>query len=187
SDLLNIAAVVLYALSLALRWGRLDALKTPTGPFVLSIIGTIIIFFSGYLGGILVYDNGIGVGRHRRPASLPRSTLLAGAQQKDALGFIPVADESALSEGQTLRVDAAGTIMALVRLGGQVYAFQEFCTHRHGPLSEGCFEDAQVRCPWHNSRFDVRTGKVTQGPAKIDLKVFEVQVRQGQIWVRPMT
>ncbi len=162
-------------------------LRTPPAPLVLSIIAVTIISFSGYLGGILVYDNGIGVGRHRRRSPLPKSTLLAGAEQKDPHGFIPIVSESALSEGQTLRVDAAGTIMALVRLGGQVYAFQEFCTHRHGPLSEGCFQDAQVRCPWHNSRFDIRSGKVTQGPAKIDLKVFEVQVRQGQIWVRPMT
>src|SRR5439155_25150821 len=86
--ILNIAAVLLYALSLALRRGRLDLLRTPPAPLVLSIIAVTTISFSGYLGGILVYDNGIGVGRHRRRTPLPKSTLLAGAQQKDPDGFI---------------------------------------------------------------------------------------------------
>ena len=35
----------------------------------------------------------------------------------------------------------------------------------------------------HRSRFDMRTGKVTQGPAKIDLKTFDAAVRDGKILV----
>jgi nitrite reductase/ring-hydroxylating ferredoxin subunit len=66
---------------------------------------------------------------------------------------------------------------------GQAYAFQEFCTHRHGPLSEGAFEGTDVICPWHCSKFDVRTGKVTAGPAKIDLRTFRVEEREGKIWI----
>jgi len=183
---LNIAAVGLFAISLVLRWRRLDALHAPLGPFVLSIAGSLIILVSGYLGGILVYDHGIGVGRHRRRTPLPKRTLKARTDQRDSMGFVPVADEAALEEGQTLRVDAGGTMLALVRSDGQVYAFQEFCTHRYGPLSEGCFEDGQVRCPWHNSQFDLGSGKVTHAPAKVDLKVFETQIREGRIWVRSM-
>jgi nitrite reductase/ring-hydroxylating ferredoxin subunit len=30
----------------------------------------------------------------------------------------------------------------------------------------------------------MKTGKVTEGPAKVDLKVFEVTVRSGKIAVR---
>jgi nitrite reductase/ring-hydroxylating ferredoxin subunit/uncharacterized membrane protein len=181
--LLNIAAVVLYATSLAMRWGHLDLSRTPAIPFALSIIGIATIGVSGYLGGVLVYDDGIGVGRHRRRIPPPKRTLRIN-DKEDSSGFVPVVSESELSEGQTLRLDVAGTVMTLVRLQGQAYAFQEFCTHRCGPLSEGCFVDGQVQCPWHNSRFDVRTGKVTKGPAKLDLKVFEIQIRDGLIWVR---
>jgi nitrite reductase/ring-hydroxylating ferredoxin subunit/uncharacterized membrane protein len=182
---LNVVAVGLFAASLMTRWGRPDALRTPPVSLALSVIGFALIGVSGYLGGVLVFDDGIGVGRHRRRAGTPRRTLVANAGETDSLGFTPVADGGALAEGQTLRVDVRGTVIALARLGGAVYAFQEFCTHRYGPLSEGCFdEQGHVRCPWHNSRFDVRSGQVVHGPAKVPLRAFETQVRDGRIWVR---
>jgi nitrite reductase/ring-hydroxylating ferredoxin subunit len=39
-------------------------------------------------------------------------------------------------------------------------------------------------CPWHRSHFDVQTGKVAQGPAKVDLKTYEASIENGQIQVR---
>jgi 3-phenylpropionate/trans-cinnamate dioxygenase ferredoxin subunit len=41
-----------------------------------------------------------------------------------------------------------------------------------------------VQCPWHNSCFDVRTGKVTNGPAKVDLKTYTIETRDGKICVK---
>jgi nitrite reductase/ring-hydroxylating ferredoxin subunit len=78
-----------------------------------------------------------------------------------------------------------GTTITIARIKGRVYAFQEFCTHRYGPLSEGAFEGNEVICPWHCSKFDVRTGKVTAGPAKVDLRTFGVEERDGKIWIEP--
>jgi nitrite reductase/ring-hydroxylating ferredoxin subunit len=74
-------------------------------------------------------------------------------------------------------------VLAVANLDGQFYAFQEFCTHRYGPLSEGRLHAGQVQCPWHKSCFDVRTGKVTQGPAKVDLRTFPVSVVDGVVRV----
>ena len=42
------------------------------------------------------------------------------------------------------------------------------------------FEGFDVHCPWHNSCFDVRSGKVTNGPAKVDLKTFTIETRAGK-------
>jgi nitrite reductase/ring-hydroxylating ferredoxin subunit len=92
----------------------------------------------------------------------------------------PVAD---LAEGASLRADLNGVIVAVVRFDGNYYAFQEFCTHRYGPLSEGRLHDGQVECPWHGSCFDVRTGRVTRGPAKVDLNTYRVLVNDGMIFV----
>ena len=72
-------------------------------------------------------------------------------------------------------------IITIARLDGEFHAFQEFCTHRYGPLSEGILRDGQVQCPWHGSCFDVRTGEVTRGPAKENLKTYEVVVGGGMI------
>lgn len=178
--LMNLVVVGLFAASAGLRYGHLGEAKTPLTPFIVSIIALIGLAYSGYLGGVLVYDDGIGVGRHRRRTRTPESTTTAPT----TAGAVAVCADSALAEGETARVDLSGTIATVVRIDGQVYAFQEFCTHRFGPLSEGQFTGCEVICPWHRSRFDVTTGKVTAGPAKVDLRTFPVEVRDGRIWIQ---
>jgi nitrite reductase/ring-hydroxylating ferredoxin subunit/uncharacterized membrane protein len=194
--ILNFTAVALFAASFFLRLDQQVVLfgdysltvpnqeVVPIFPFILALVGLTVTFISGYLGGKLVYDQGIGVGRYRRPTKLPSHTIQAGAAQAKG-GFIPVANEADLQEGETLRVEVNGEVMAIARHEGKYYAFNEFCTHRFGPLSEGPIAGGEVECPWHRSCFDIRTGKVTEGPAKIDLKTYEVSVREGKILVKP--
>ena len=62
--LLNLAGIVLWAVNLALRWGSHDqAEMVGTVPLLLSLLGTVLLLASGYLGGRLVYDYGISVAR----------------------------------------------------------------------------------------------------------------------------
>lgn len=180
---LNLAAVGLYVVNGLLRWRELERSSAPVLPFVLSLIGIGILGVSGYLGGHIVYNDGIGVGRHRRRTPTPRQTIrLSSAGSAD--GFVAAADAGSLRDGETLRVELDGEVMTVANVGGRLFALQEFCTHRFGPLSEGTFCDGQVVCPWHRSRFDVRNGQVTHGPAKVDLKTYEAVERAGKILVR---
>ena len=182
--LLNLAAVALYLLNGGLRLGQLDTAPIGLLPLGLSLVSLGLIYFSGYLGGRLVYDEGIAVGRHRNRGDLPEDTLRAPAPRRPG-EFVPVAYTQRLDESEALRVEVNGYAMALVRVDDQYYAVQDFCTHRLGPLSEGRLcGDAELECPWHGSRFDVRTGQVTQGPAKVKLKTFETRVVDGVIQVR---
>jgi uncharacterized membrane protein/nitrite reductase/ring-hydroxylating ferredoxin subunit len=181
---LNLTMLVLYAVNLNLRNGDLGAGSTPLLPLLLSLAGVGIIGASGYLGGQLVYDDGVGVGRHLRRADAPPQTIKVLSSRANSAGFVTVADEGTIGDGETLRVQVDRTVMAVVKLEGKTYAFQEFCTHRFGPLSEGNFHGREVQCPWHQSCFDVRTGKVTQGPAKVDLNVYESKIEGGKILVR---
>jgi nitrite reductase/ring-hydroxylating ferredoxin subunit/uncharacterized membrane protein len=179
--LLNLLAVSLYVLNFVLRLFALDALAAPGLPLGLSLLGMGLLSYSGYLGGRMVYEDGIGVGRHRRAAALPERTLY-GVQLGQGPGTA-VARASDIAPGDTLRVEVNGVVIAIANLDGQFYAFQEFCTHRYGPLSEGRLRSGQVECPWHRSCFDVRTGQVTQGPAKVDLRTFPVSVVDGLLRV----
>jgi nitrite reductase/ring-hydroxylating ferredoxin subunit/uncharacterized membrane protein len=180
---LNLAAVALYAISLLLRYGELNAGTTATVPFLLATAALALIFFSGYLGGSLVYSDGIGAGRHRRRTELPGETVET-APSASAGDYVPVAAEESLAEGETVRAQVGGHVITITRIGGEIYAFQEFCSHRFGPLSEGHFHDHQVECPWHRSCFDVRTGRVTRGPAKVNLRTYQVRIEDGTIQVR---
>jgi uncharacterized membrane protein/nitrite reductase/ring-hydroxylating ferredoxin subunit len=183
---LNLIVVALYGINLGVRSSTLDELKTPIAPLVLSLIGIVLLSTSSYLGGRLVYGEGIAVGRHTRRTPIPEDTLhlsTANAAREGDVVFIPVPGAERLGNEETLRAQINGQVMTIAKIDNRVFAFQEFCTHRFGPLSEGTFHGFDVQCPWHKSRFDVRTGKVTNGPAKVDLKTFRVETRDGKICV----
>ena len=59
---LNVAALVVFAISLFLRMGSYSGLvgRRLTIPFLLSLVGVILISISGWLGGELVFRHGVG-------------------------------------------------------------------------------------------------------------------------------
>lgn len=59
---LNVAALVVFVISLFLRMGSYSELvgRRLTFPFLLSLVGVILILISGWLGGELVFRYGIG-------------------------------------------------------------------------------------------------------------------------------
>jgi nitrite reductase/ring-hydroxylating ferredoxin subunit/uncharacterized membrane protein len=186
---LNFTVMAIYLVNIAIRRPNLNQSQLGVLPFVLSLVGIGLLSWSGYLGGCLVYDNGIGVGRHRRRGRSPRHTMTFSAATDGHDGYVTVAEDRLLHDDQSIRVDINGVVMAIARVDGQLFAFQEFCTHRYGPLSEGCFRrDAegatQVVCPWHGSCFDLKTGAVVTGPAKEEIRVFPIVVKDGQVMVR---
>ena len=135
----------------------------------------------------MVYDDGISVGRHRRRSGRPeksyRASVTGTVVSDGGMTFLAVANAEQLDEGEILRADVNGTIIALAKVGGQFYAFQEFCTHRYGPLSEGALNGTDIECPWHRSCFDIRSGRVKKGPAKVDLKTYPVKMVNGKILI----
>lgn len=178
--LLSGVVLCLYVANLVIRMQLLDALWTPAVPLALSLIAMGTLAVSAYLGGTLIYEDGIAVGRARRPTPTPARTIRATAGP-DGWAALATAE---LAEGHTLRAEVDGAVMTIARLDGRLHAFQEFCTHRYGPLSEGTLCDGQVECPWHGSRFDVQSGRVTRGPARTDLRTYEVREHNGVIEAR---
>jgi nitrite reductase/ring-hydroxylating ferredoxin subunit/uncharacterized membrane protein len=181
--LLNLVAMAFYLVNGWLRLGTPDAAQTPFGPLALSFIALAVLYVSGYLGGRLVYDEGIGVGRHRRQGELPEETIRAPQPRRPG-EFVPVVYTQRLNNAEAVRVEVNGYAIALARVGDEYYAVQDNCTHRYGPLSEGRLCEGEVECPWHRSRFDLRTGQPTHGPAKEPLKTFETRVVDGIVQVR---
>ncbi|MEW9492251.1 MAG: Rieske (2Fe-2S) protein [Candidatus Aramenus sulfurataquae] len=72
----------------------------------------------------------------------------------------------------------------LVNFDGEMYALEAFCTHDGLSLEDGFLtENGRVVCPWHGSVFDVKTGKVLDGPAKRDLKKYNVKIEGEEVIV----
>jgi nitrite reductase/ring-hydroxylating ferredoxin subunit/uncharacterized membrane protein len=183
---LNGLVLLTYGINILARLHETDLSKTDVPLTVTSAVALCVLTISGYLGGLMVYEDGIGVGRHRRRGPTPvRTITLSRAGAED--GWVPIPGAELMENGQTLRLNIDGLIIALAKAGGAYYAFQEFCTHRYGPLSEGCLQDGQVTCPWHRSQFDLRTGRVIHGPAKKDINVYDVRVIDGRVSIRVPT
>ena len=74
-----------------------------------------------------------------------------------------------------------GQKIALFRVGQAFHALSDTCTHRGGPLSEGTVEGAEVTCPWHGARFDIKTGAVMGPPAGREVRSYPVRVTGADI------
>jgi 3-phenylpropionate/trans-cinnamate dioxygenase ferredoxin subunit len=99
------------------------------------------------------------------------------------LDFMEIAPASELPNGQRLFVDVGDRPIVIFNIAGQFFAIGDVCTHDDGPVGDGDLEGFNIVCPRHGAEFDVRTGKVMQMPAVVDLPAYPVQVREGQIFV----
>jgi ferredoxin-NADP reductase/nitrite reductase/ring-hydroxylating ferredoxin subunit len=99
-------------------------------------------------------------------------------------GFQKVANKKALQEGGLLKVDLLGKPIVLSMVGGKVYAIDAVCSHEGGPLEDGTLEGYEVECPWHGSKFDVRTGEVKNPPADTPQVAYEVKLEDDKILVK---
>jgi nitrite reductase/ring-hydroxylating ferredoxin subunit len=52
-----------------------------------------------------------------------------------------------------------------------------------GPLSQGRVEGGEVECPWHGSRFDIRTGEVKMFPARKGVAIYRVRITGDDVEV----
>lgn len=88
-----------------------------------------------------------------------------------------------LPAGGMLQGHARGEAVLLVRHDGEVVAIGANCTHYGTPLVGGIVVDGAVRCPLHHACFSLKTGKALRAPAFDGLKRWDVEQRDGQIYV----
>jgi nitrite reductase (NADH) small subunit len=76
----------------------------------------------------------------------------------------------------------AGKIAVFRTAENQVYAIENRCPHKGGPLSEGIVHGGSVTCPLHNWVFDLATGEA-QGADEGQVRTFAVEVVDGRIFM----
>jgi len=141
----------------------------------LSGAGWLAIMAGAYLGGHMVYRRRIGVD-HAGRSPEPRR-------------FHPVVSLDRLAEDRPHRVEVwdeearAAVGLVLVRHRGRVHAMGARCSHFGGPLDEGWVQDGGLVCPWHGSRFCMKTGRVLGGPATAPQPRYRARVRADVVEV----
>ena len=101
--------------------------------------------------------------------------------------FQPVARLEDIEDGGMKQVVAHGEPIGLYRVGDDVYALHDYCSHEQTELTEGEFEpeELEVECPLHGSRFNVVTGDVRILPATKPVVSYEIKIEDGMVQVGP--
>jgi len=95
--------------------------------------------------------------------------------------WTPVASIDDFAASDAIAVDVAGDEVALYLVDGNVYATANRCTHGDASLCEGFLEGHEIECPFHQGRFDVRTGAATAAPAEVALATWPARLVEGRV------
>jgi nitrite reductase/ring-hydroxylating ferredoxin subunit/uncharacterized membrane protein len=149
----------------------LERKKGRRGPGIfLSSLGLGLMTVSAWLGGELTFRYSVGVNRSSRPDGPKKYTPVIGNEE--------------LPDQEPRRVEFEGTPILLYRYDGSIYAIGAVCGHDGGPLDEGRFEGYCVECPWHQSVYDLRDGRVVHGPTAYAKPSYDTRVRNGMVEIR---
>ena len=90
-----------------------------------------------------------------------------------------------LTDGEARRFDVDGRSLAVVRIGDDVYAIGDRCSHANISLSEGDVhaDERELECWKHGSTFSLLTGEPQSLPATRPVPVYEVTVVDGDVTV----
>jgi nitrite reductase/ring-hydroxylating ferredoxin subunit len=117
---------------------------------------------------------------------------------------IRVASGADVREGELHATEAAGRRLLLTRVDGQVHAVINRCPHMGMKMTRGEIRAGVLQCPWHGSRFDVRTGQnidwvnafagipmpkwthglISMGKTPAPLQVVPVEEDGGEVYAR---
>jgi len=92
-------------------------------------------------------------------------------------------DFSVLEEGKPVAIDVDGVAVCVARVGDEVFAVADTCTHSEASLSEGEITGTKIECWLHGAEFDLRTGQALTPPATESLKSFKVNRNGNQLTI----
>jgi 3-phenylpropionate/trans-cinnamate dioxygenase ferredoxin subunit len=91
-----------------------------------------------------------------------------------------------LVPGRPVAVEVDGKPVCVARVGDEVFAVSNICTHSYAELSEGEVRNFSIECWLHGADFDLRTGEALTLPATEPLETFlvardgnEITITQG--------
>lgn len=116
---------------------------------------------------------------------------------------IEIAKSGQIREGAVFATTAGGHALAATRVAGKIQVFENKCPHLGLSLTRGKIADGTITCPFHNSRFDICSGRnldwvsgfmgkktpawthglIALGKSPAGLKTFPASERDGAVYV----
>jgi nitrite reductase/ring-hydroxylating ferredoxin subunit len=98
------------------------------------------------------------------------------------MAFLRAAKKEEVPPGTIREFQIDGKTFALANAEGKLFAINNACLHRGGPLGQGELLGQVVTCPWHGWRYNVTTGRVATNPA-VGVETYRVEVRGDDVFV----
>ena len=96
---------------------------------------------------------------------------------------IAIGDLESLPRDAGIRVTVGDERVAMFRIGSEVYAIGDRCSHAEASLAEGEVFGMTVECPRHGSEFDLATGEPGALPATKPVPTYEVAIEDGIVYL----
>jgi len=90
---------------------------------------------------------------------------------------------AAMTSGKPVRIEKNGESICVARVGDQVFAIGDTCSHSDASLSEGDITDFRIECWLHGAEFDLRSGEALTPPATAPVKSYSVTVDGDSVTV----
>jgi 3-phenylpropionate/trans-cinnamate dioxygenase ferredoxin component len=83
-----------------------------------------------------------------------------------------------LRDGEAVRAEGGPYGVCVARVGDEVYALADRCSHQNWPLSDGEVEafSCSIECTKHGSTFSLKDGSPQCLPATMPVAVYPVRV-----------
>jgi 3-phenylpropionate/trans-cinnamate dioxygenase ferredoxin subunit len=96
---------------------------------------------------------------------------------------VEIGSIDALPRDRGVRVTIGEERIAMFRVGNDVFAIGDRCSHAEASLAEGEVFDQVVECPRHGSEFDLATGNAMSLPATKPVPTYPVSVEDGTVYL----
>jgi len=91
---------------------------------------------------------------------------------------------SDLTPGKPKKIEVEGQPVCVARIGDEVFAIADTCSHSDASLSDGEIIEYRIECWLHGVEFDLRTGAALTPPAVSPVDTFTVNKSGDQITVQ---
>lgn len=91
---------------------------------------------------------------------------------------------SQLELGKSVKLEKEGKTICVTRIGQEVFAIDDTCSHAEASLAEGEVSEYKIECWLHGAEFDLRTGQALTPPATQSVATYPVIIDGDSVIVK---
>jgi nitrite reductase/ring-hydroxylating ferredoxin subunit len=108
-----------------------------------------------------------------------------GTRMVTSTGRLALCRAADVTDDMPLLCNSGSTAYAVFIVDGEYYVIDDHCSHGPGSLSQGYVDGYEIECPFHQGRFDIRTGCPTGTPCTEPVRTWPVLIVDGMVTVDP--